>query len=101
MYAALFKSTSSNINIIKNKQIMEPFGWLNTVYDLAERKIFDHSNLNSIQSVLKSNCWEVMSYLQWSDKKNKFKEEVSKSQKEEQKQKQKNTRKSYKNRKRR
>ena len=86
-YAALFKSGSSNVNVIKNKDIIEPFGWLNTVYDLAEKKIFDLTGYNSIDSLLGTNAWQVLSYMQWDNKRKEFETEVRKSTQQEAEQK--------------
>ena len=51
------------------KRYIKPFGWLNSLYALAEKKIFKIDGLNEIESVKKTNLYKVLTYLSWGNAK--------------------------------
>ena len=58
------------------KTYIEPFGWLNSLYMLAEKKVFDISGSNGIDSVKDSSLYNVMTYLSWITAKNTYESKV-------------------------
>jgi|TARA_R110000764_G_scaffold107243_1_gene193073 hypothetical protein len=66
---------------VKTKGLMDvyikPFGWLNSLYILAEKGIFNIDGKNSIDSVKDSNLHKVMTYLSWITAKNEYESKVS------------------------
>ncbi len=44
---------------------MKPYGWLNTLYDIALDGIFTRDGKDSIQSVKDEKFYKVMTYLSW------------------------------------
>jgi hypothetical protein len=51
---------------------MKPYGWLNTLYDLALDGIFTNSGKDAIQSVKDEKFFKVMTYLSWKTSKSDF-----------------------------
>ena len=51
------------------KKYIKPFGWLNSLYAVAEKKIFTIEGENEIDSVHKSNLYKVLNYLSWENAK--------------------------------
>ena len=58
------------------KTYIEPFGWLNSLYMLAERAVFNIEGKNGIDSVKDTNLYNVMTYLSWITAKNKYESKV-------------------------
>ncbi len=58
------------------KTYIEPFGWLNSLYMLAEKKVFNINGLNGIESVKNTNLYNVMTYLSWITAKNTYESKV-------------------------
>jgi hypothetical protein len=59
------------------KVYIEPFGWLNSLYVLAEKGIFKKEGMNHIDSVKKSNLYKVLTYLSWISAKNEYESKVT------------------------
>jgi|19_taG_2_1085344.scaffolds.fasta_scaffold120375_2 hypothetical protein len=55
---------------------MKGFGWLNTLYDLAIDGVFTRTPHNAIESVEKTNLFEVLTFLSWKSAKNEYENEV-------------------------
>ena len=51
---------------------MKPYGWLNTLYDIALDGIFTNSGKDAIQSVKDEKFYKVMTYLSWKTSKSDF-----------------------------
>ena len=51
---------------------MKPYGWLNTLYDLALDGIFTKNGKDAIQSVKDERFYKVMTYLSWKTSKSDF-----------------------------
>lgn len=66
---------------------MKPYGWLNTLYDVAKTGLFTLKNLNAIDSVRETNLYVVFTYLSWSSAHNEYENEVRKAMENEAKQK--------------
>ena len=66
---------------VKTKELMEvyikPFGWLNSLYILAEKGVFKMDGKNGIDSVKDTNLYKVMTYLSWITAKNEYESRVS------------------------
>ena len=45
------------------KKIFKPYGWLKTLYELAESQVFTKPDKNPIDSVLHTTTGEVFTYL--------------------------------------
>jgi len=56
---------------------IKPFGWLNSLYVLAEKGIFQIEGMNGIDSVKNTNLYKVMTYLSWITAKNEYESKVS------------------------
>ncbi len=59
-----------------NKYI-KPFGWLNSLYVLAEKGVFKQDGKNDIDSVKDTNLYKVLTYLSWITAKNEYESKVS------------------------
>ena len=59
------------------KTYIEPFGWLNSLYVLAEKGIFKIDGMNDIESVKETNLYKVLTYLSWISAKNEYESKVS------------------------
>ena len=66
---------------VKTKGLMDvyikPFGWLNSLYILAEKGVFKMDGKNGIDSVKDTNLYKVMTYLSWITAKNEYESKVS------------------------
>jgi len=66
---------------VKTKGLMDvyikPFGWLNSLYILAEKGVFKMEGKNGIDSVKDTNLYKVMTYLSWITAKNEYESKVS------------------------
>mgnify|MGYP003630120664 FL=1 len=69
---------------------MAGFGWLNTLYDLAVDGVFTRHPLSAIQSVEKTNLYDVFTFISWKSSKNEYENEVRKSMEDEAEQRQRN-----------
>jgi|TARA_R100000084_G_scaffold98472_2_gene52562 hypothetical protein len=56
---------------------IKPFGWLNSLYVLAEKGIFKVDGKNHIDSVKDTNLYKVLTYLSWITAKNEYESKVS------------------------
>ena len=56
---------------------IKPFGWLNSLYVLAEKGVFKIEGKNEIESVKETNLYKVLTYLSWISAKNEYESRVS------------------------
>ena len=56
---------------------IKPFGWLNSLYVLAEKGIFNKSGMNNIDSVKTTNLYKVLTFLSWISAKNEYESKVT------------------------
>jgi len=56
---------------------IKPFGWLNSLYVLAEKGIFNIEGKNNVDSVKDTNLYNVLTYLSWISAKNEYESRVS------------------------
>jgi len=68
---------------------VKPYGWLNTLYDVANTGLFTTQPLNAIDSVKAQNLYAVFTYLSWKAAANEYENEVKKAMHDEAEQKQK------------
>tara|TARA_R100001443_G_scaffold111411_1_gene124174 strand:+ start:4492 stop:4719 length:228 start_codon:yes stop_codon:yes gene_type:complete len=66
---------------------MKPYGWLNTLYDVAKTGLFTEHPNNAIDSVRNQNLYVVFTYLSWKSANNEYENAVRKSIHDEQRQK--------------
>ena len=59
---------------------MKPYGWLNTLYDIALDGIFTNNGKDAIQSVKDEKFYKVMTYLSWKTSKSDFEMAVQEEQ---------------------
>ena len=72
-YPNLFREGSSkSVAVVKASKIMKPYGWLNTLYDIALDGIFTNKGKDAIQSVKDEKLYKVMTYLSWKTSKGDF-----------------------------
>ena len=90
-YPNVFKNGNRNNNrhATKHWEIVKPYGWLNTLYDVANSGLFTKQPLNAIDSVKEENIYSVFTYLSWKSAQNEYETEVKKSMHDEAEQKQK------------
>ena len=66
--------------IVKTKGLynayVKPFGWLNSLYVIAEKGVFTVDGYNGIDSVKQTNLYKVLSYLSWITAKNEYESKV-------------------------
>jgi len=53
-------------------KILKPYGWLNSLYQLALDGVFDVSGKNPVDSVKETNLYKVLTYLSWKTAKNDY-----------------------------
>jgi len=58
------------------KTYIAPFGWLNSLYMLAEKGVFNIDGKNRIDSVKETNLYHVLTYLSWITAKNTYENKV-------------------------
>ena len=58
------------------KVYIAPFGWLNSLYMLAEKSVFKMEGKNHIDSVKSTNLYNVLTYLSWITAKNQYESKV-------------------------
>ena len=63
---------------------MKPYGWLNTLYDVANTGLFTRQPYNAIDSARDTDLYVVFTYLSWKTAKNEYENAVRKSAEEEQ-----------------
>ena len=72
-YPNLFRDgNTKSIAVAKASKIMKPYGWLNTLYDLALDGVFTNNGKDAIQSVKDEKFFKVMTYLSWKTSKSDF-----------------------------
>lgn len=72
-YPNLFRDgNTKSVAVAKASKIMKPYGWLNTLYDLALDGIFTNNGKDAIQSVKDEKFYKVMTYLSWKTSKSDF-----------------------------
>ena len=59
------------------KTYIEPFGWLNSLYMLAEKGVFTVDGKDGIDSVKNTNLYEVLTYLSWKSACNEFDKQLN------------------------
>ena len=64
---------------------MKPYGWLNTLYDVAKTGLFTRQPDDAIDSVRNTNLYVVFTYLSWKTAQNEYDTAVRKSMEDEQK----------------
>jgi len=57
-------------------KFIKPYGWLNSLYMVAEKKIFKMDGYNEVESVKRTNLYKVLTYLSWNSAKNDFENAV-------------------------
>ena len=50
---------------IAAKGTIDGYGWLNSLYNVAKEGVFNLPNETPIESVLKANLYQVLTYLSW------------------------------------
>ena len=77
----IFGEKRESLMAVKTKSLfniyIKPFGWLNSLYVLAEKGIFNKEGLNGIDSVKNTNLYKVMTYLSWISAKNEYESKVT------------------------
>tara|TARA_B110000438_G_scaffold258680_1_gene267523 strand:+ start:214 stop:552 length:339 start_codon:yes stop_codon:yes gene_type:complete len=53
-------------------KFIKPYGWLNSLYVVAEKGIFTMEGKNNIDSVKESDLYKVLTYLSWQTAKNDY-----------------------------
>ena len=61
----LWGGSSASIEAKRAGKLIEPYGWLNSLYRVAEKKIFDREGLTPLESVKRENIMKVFTYLSW------------------------------------
>ena len=65
-YKNLFRNgQTKSIAVAKASKIMKPFGWLNTLYDIALDGVFTKDGKDAMQSVKDEKLYKVLTYLSW------------------------------------
>tara|TARA_R100000988_G_C3890941_1_gene112772 strand:+ start:48 stop:389 length:342 start_codon:yes stop_codon:yes gene_type:complete len=53
-------------------KFIKPYGWLNSLYMVAEKRIFKMEGHNEVDSVKKTDLYKVLTYLSWITAKNDY-----------------------------
>ena len=53
-------------------KFIKPYGWLNSLYMVAEKGIFKKEGMNEVDSVKKTDLYKVLTYLSWISAKNDY-----------------------------
>ena len=53
-------------------KFIKPYGWLNSLYMVAEKDVFKIEGYNGIDSVKETNLYKVLTYLSWNTAKNDY-----------------------------
>ena len=65
-YPNVFKAgKTTTAKKVASQKTIAGYGWLNSVYPLAEKGVFNLQNETPIESVLKGGLYEVLTYLSW------------------------------------
>lgn len=65
-YPNVFKAgKTTTAKKIAAKKTIAGYGWLNSVYPLAKDGVFNLDKETPVNSVLKANLYEVLTYLSW------------------------------------
>ena len=77
-FGVVFKDGNRNGNrhATENWDIMKGYGWLNTLYDIAQDGLFTKHPHNAIDSVMKTNLYECFTYLSWKTSNNEYQNAV-------------------------
>jgi len=59
---------------------MKPYGWLNSLYDLALDGVFTKKGKDAIQSVKDEKLYKVLTYMSWKTAKSDFELAVNEEQ---------------------
>ena len=67
----------------KISHILDEYGWLNSIYDIAKDNIFTKGwKYSAVESVEESEVWEILTYMSWksaqAEYKNKYQELANK-----------------------
>ena len=57
---------------VEYKRFIKPYGWLNSLYGIAEKGVFTEGGKNSIDSVKNTNLYKVLTYMSWQTAVNDF-----------------------------
>ena len=57
-------------------KFIKPYGWLNSLYMLAEKGVFKKEGYNGIESVKETDLYKVLTYLSWNTSKNDYENAV-------------------------
>ena len=76
----IFGDSSQGAMIVKTQKLyniyVKPFGWLNSLYSIAEKGVFKTEGFNGVDSVKITNLYKVLSYLSWTTAKNQYESKV-------------------------
>tara|TARA_Y100000401_G_C8324855_1_gene227528 strand:+ start:25 stop:366 length:342 start_codon:yes stop_codon:yes gene_type:complete len=64
------KSKVSTVGLYR--KFIKPYGWLNSLYMIAEKGIFKVEGYNNVDSVKQTNLYKVLTYLSWITAKNDY-----------------------------
>ena len=53
-------------------KFIKPYGWLNSLYMVAEKGVFKQEGMNEVDSVKKTDLYKVLTYLSWISAKNDY-----------------------------
>jgi|TARA_R100000479_G_scaffold87921_2_gene42953 hypothetical protein len=59
---------------------MKPYGWLNTLYDIALDGIFTRDGQDAVESVKREKLYKVLTYVSWKTAKGDFELAVNEEQ---------------------
>tara|TARA_R110000744_G_scaffold34434_1_gene80256 strand:+ start:138 stop:461 length:324 start_codon:yes stop_codon:yes gene_type:complete len=65
IFAAKTTSTGGVRTDGEYKRFIKPYGWLNSLYGIAEKGVFTERGKNSIDSVKDANLYKVLTYMSW------------------------------------
>ena len=81
-YPNLFRDGGTkSVAVAKASKIMKPYGWLNTLYDIALDGVFTRGGKDPIQSVKDEKLYKVFTYVSWKTAKGDFELAVNEEQK--------------------
>ena len=79
-YPNLFREGTRSIAVAKSSKIMKPYGWLNTLYDVAIDGVFTREGKDAMQSVKDEKLYKVLTYVSWKTAKVDFENAVNQEQ---------------------
>ncbi len=72
-YPNVFRAgNSKSVAVVKASRIMKPYGWLNSLYDVAMDGLFTKDGKDAIQSVKDEKLYKVLTYIAWKTSKSDF-----------------------------